>query len=266
MSSFLHQLLTNCPRLRTLNVTISDFFVSYEFFRALVFSKLESLSIVSSNLMLASQITTESEWPANEYLRSLSLPLNSGHNLKSLLITVFRKLRFIHVDKLSDMLVNTIRELQVSCRETGWVWFALFRTKFFGVLQTDLVALKVTQIELGLSSGSFATPFHIRRMESRFCKSHCRIKFENYWCHTLLNSMMRLLCIHRFGMSSSGCCAWRRTAVSSGNVRRAPFTKVEIFIYECPIVASGNQRKQFNFSVSKWNTRWPPYSCRRKPL
>ena len=119
MSFFLHQLLTNCPRLRTLNVTISDFFVSYEFFRALVFSKLESLSIVSSNLMLASQITTESEWPANEYLRSLSLPLNSGHNLKSLLITVFRKLRFIHVDKLSDMLVNTIRELQVSCRETG---------------------------------------------------------------------------------------------------------------------------------------------------
>ena len=114
-SFFLMALLTNCLHLRTLKVVVENFSVSYEFFRALVSSKLESLSMVSPNLTLEPQITTEREWPVNKYLRSLNVPLNSGHDFKSLFIKVFPKLKFIRVDGLSDMLINTIRELQVSC-------------------------------------------------------------------------------------------------------------------------------------------------------
>lgn len=114
ISLFLLKLLDNCPRLRNLNVTYkAPFIMSYELFRRLVASKLKSLSIESSNVLLAPQITDEIEWPTNRYLRSLCLSEGVGSTLENLLVGIFRNLRFLEIHSLSDELLQLIWRFQV---------------------------------------------------------------------------------------------------------------------------------------------------------
>lgn len=115
VSLFLLKLLDNCPRLRTLNVTYSaPFQISFEFFKGLIESRLKCLSIESSNVLLASQITEQSTWPTNQHLKSLSLSEGVGKSLKKLLIVIFNNLTFLEIHNLSDDLLQLIWKFQVS--------------------------------------------------------------------------------------------------------------------------------------------------------
>ena len=109
ISLFLLKLLDRCPRLRNLSITYkAEFLVSNELFRKLVVSKLKSLSIDSSNVLLAPQIADETEWQSNEHLRSLSLSDGVGESLKTLLVVIFRNLRYLEIHDLSDELLQLI--------------------------------------------------------------------------------------------------------------------------------------------------------------
>lgn len=114
---FLTQILENCIALRNIDVTYNDIvFISYELFKKLLCSDLQSLGFQCKEVSLARKITEEKELPLNSTLHALTLHTSYGVGdwFKLLLIKKFCNLKYLELHEVTDILLRAIWEYQVS--------------------------------------------------------------------------------------------------------------------------------------------------------